>query len=111
MTEMLLGKDVTWMMFMSFFIMGTIGLIASVLFDVYSSGIKTNDFDFGKFWTRNKFRIYLSFLAIVIGILFSEQLLGSQLNNWTAFLSGFMSDKLIENLLKRKRKTSNEETV
>jgi hypothetical protein len=91
-------------MFISFLIMGTFGLICSVMFDVYSSGIEANEFAFNKFWQRNKIRIYLSVLAVMIGILFSEQLLGSQLNTWTAFLSGFMSDKLIENLLKRKRK-------
>jgi ABC-type uncharacterized transport system YnjBCD ATPase subunit len=104
MTELILGQGVTWVMFGSFLIMGTFGLFCSVMFDVYSSGIEANQFAFKTFWSRNKIRIYLSVLAVIVGILFSEQLLGSQLNVWTAFLSGFMSDKLIENLLKRRRK-------
>jgi ABC-type uncharacterized transport system YnjBCD ATPase subunit len=103
MTEILLGNGVTWIMFMSFLLMGSFGLLCSVLFDVYSSGIEANEFAFSKFWKRNQIRIYLSILAVIVGILFSEQLLGSHLNSWTAFLSGFMSDKLIENLLKRRR--------
>jgi len=104
MTELILGEGVTWVMFGSFLIMGTFGLFCSVMFDVYSSGIQHHEFDVKTFWQRNDIRIYLSFLAVMVGVLFSEQLLGSSLNTWTAFLSGFMSDKLIENLLKRRRK-------
>jgi hypothetical protein len=111
MTEIILGNGVTWEMFISFLLLGFFGLMCSVVFDVYSSGIDANEFEFKKFWKRNKIRTILSLLMLVVGILFSEQLLGASLNTWTAFLAGFTSDKLIENLLRRKAKKEIAETT
>lgn len=103
-TQIILGEGVTWVMFFAFFTMGVLGLVSSVMFDVYSSGIDTHEFKLFKFLGDNRIRLMLSILAIIIGVLFSEQILGASLNTWTAFLSGFTSDKIIENMMQRRRK-------
>lgn len=103
-SEIILGEGVSWMMFFAYIMVGVFGLTCSVLFDIYSSGIAANEFKFKKFIYENEIRILLSILAVIVGVLFHEQLLGSELNTWTAFLSGFMSDKIIENLMNRRKK-------
>ena len=55
-------------------------------------------------WKANRWRTLLSALVIVAGIIFSEQLLSIKMSNWASFLAGFTSDKLIENLLQRRRR-------
>jgi hypothetical protein len=107
--DLILGDGVTWTMFAAYYIMGMVGLFVSALTDIYSSGIESNQFLFRIFWRENKIRLILSFVVIAVGVVFSEQLIGSKLTTWTAFLSGFMSDKVIENLMQRRKKRLNVE--
>lgn len=103
-SELILGENITWSMFTVFLLFGLLGLVTSVAIDIYSSGIAGKDFSFSIFWQDNKWRLLLSLLVIVIAIIFSEQLLEMQMGNWSSFIAGFASDKVIENLMQRRRR-------
>ena len=111
-STLVLGEGVTWTMFVVFMTFGFVGLITSVAFDIYSSGAKSKELSIKKFLKDNSWRLILSLLVIVIAILFSEQLMSIQMSNWASFLAGFTADKLIENLMQRRRrqKQNNEGT-
>jgi hypothetical protein len=102
--QLILGEGITWPMFTVFMIFGALGLLTSVLFDIYSSGTTHKKFSLKYWWSCNKYRLSLSVLTVVIGVMFSEQLLSIKMSNWASFLAGFTSDKLIENLMQRKRR-------
>jgi len=102
--DLILGDGVTWTMFLVFLTFGALGLLSSILFDIYSSGTSTKKFSLKYWWKCNKWRLSLSVLAVVIGILFSEQLLSIEMSNWASFLAGFTADKLIESLMQRRRR-------
>lgn len=50
----------------------------------------------------NIWRVVLTLCAMVAGVLFTPQLSGQELTEWTAFLSGFATDKIIDSLINRK---------
>lgn len=102
--ELVLGEGVTWTMFTVFLLFGLIGLVTSVAFDIYSSGASSKELSFKVFWNDNRWRLLLSLLVIVIAILFSEQLLEMQMGNWSSFIAGFTADKIIENMMQRRRR-------
>ena len=108
MTSLILGEGVSFKMFIVFTIFGLVGLLTSVAFDIYSSGAKSKELSLKVFWKDNKWRLILSLLVIVIAILFSEQLMSISMSNWASFLAGFTADKLIENLMQRRRRQKQE---
>ena len=108
-TDLILGEGVSMTMFVVFTIFGLVGLLTSVAFDIYSSGAKSKELSLKVFWKDNKWILLLSLLVIVIAILFSEQLMSIAMSNWAAFLAGFTADKLIENLMQRRRRQKTEQ--
>jgi hypothetical protein len=52
---------------------------------------------------ENGWRAVLTICCMVAGVLFTEQLSGSPLSAWSAFLSGFATDKIIDSLVNRKK--------
>jgi hypothetical protein len=54
-------------------------------------------------WINENFwRVIVTLCAMIAGVLFTPQLTGQELTEWTAFLSGFATDKVIDSLLNRK---------
>lgn len=95
--------------FIVYVIFGFIGLILSLIVEVFRSKnkIKTRGgFSFA-FWITDNYkilRVLLSIIAVIIGVLFSEQLLGFSINNWGAIVAGFSTDKIVETLISLKTK-------
>lgn len=55
-------------------------------------------------WLNENFwRIVLTICAMVAGVAFTPQLTGAELNEFTAFLAGFTTDKIIDSLMNRKK--------
>ena len=108
---LIFGDGITFEMFIVFLLFGLVGTITSVLLDVYSSGTSMKKFSLKYWWSGNKVRALLSLLILVVGIIFSEQLLSIKMSNWASFLVGLTSDKIIENLLQRKRRKKQDNTT
>lgn len=91
--------------FYASFVWGIIGFIASMILELIASSKikKTGGFSFN-FWIKdNFFRVIVSFIIILIGSTFGTQITG-QLQNWSSLIIGFITDKLIEGLIKFKKK-------
>jgi hypothetical protein len=52
--------------------------------------------------TDNLWRVVVTICAMIAGVLFTPQLSGQELTEWTAFLSGFATDKIIDSFINRK---------
>lgn len=77
------------------------GLMGSWLLEIYRDWKQIADL---KLWLKdNIIRGLLSVFAILCGIMFSDDLLGLPLNDFTAFLAGFCADKTINSLINRKQ--------
>lgn len=94
------GQDIN--VIVPFLIWGYIGLVLSVLVDIVRNKEKikrTGGFNLG-FWIQdNLVRVISSILIVLVGVLFSEDLLGIK-GNLGAFAAGFITDKVIEMLIK-----------
>jgi len=55
---------------------------------------------------ENGWRVIMTLCAIVAGVLFTPQLSGQDLTEWTAFLSGFATDKVVDSFVNRKEAKS-----
>ena len=85
-----------------------LGLLISVVADIYSSGVKPSEFSFKKWGDDNLFRLVLAVSLITAGILLgdniSQPLLGIKLETGTAFLCGLGSDTLVNAFIRRQNK-------
>lgn len=81
-----------------------LGLLISLVSDVYSSGIKLKDFSFSKYFSDNGIRILLSVLCIIAGLIFTEEYFGVIINKEYAFMAGLANDKIVEVFIHRKNK-------
>lgn len=91
--------------FVSLLIWGLIGFLFSILIELsrHKEKIKKlGGFSFTYWLQDNIIRFILSILTIIIGSLFSNELIGKNMNNWSAFLTGLVTDKIIEALNKYK---------
>jgi hypothetical protein len=52
---------------------------------------------------ENGWRIVATVIAMMIGVVFTEPILGVKLNHLTAFLAGFFTDKTVEAITNRKK--------
>ncbi len=81
---------------------GLIGLVLSIFVDILRNKEKikrTGGFNF-PFWFRdNAVRTVISLITVLIGCIFSEDLLGIT-GNLGALMAGFITDKIIEMLIK-----------
>lgn len=102
--ESMFGEGIGMLDVGIFLLMGLTGLIFSIVIDIYSSGAELAELSWKRWWGDNKVRLVVSLMLLFITMVFSEQLLEINLSKWSMFLAGFTSDKLIENLVQRKRK-------
>jgi len=79
-----------------------LGLLISVVMDVYSSGASLAEFSAKKWATDNGVRVVLSMLCLIAGLLFSEDIFGVKLNALTAFWGGIGNDNLINMFVRRR---------
>jgi hypothetical protein len=79
-----------------------LGLTLSVLLDIYRSGISVDKFSWKKWISENFFRILISLICLVAGLLFSEDIFGLKINALTAFWGGVGNDNLINTFIRRK---------
>lgn len=105
--ETLFGEGITATVLLVYFVLGLFGIVTSLIFDVYSSGVVGSEFSWKRFWNDNTFRIFLSIIIVILAMIFGEEIVGIKTSNWSVFLAGFSCDKIIENLLQRRRKKSN----
>lgn len=90
--------------FVALLFWGLIGFICSILIErTISKRIKTvPHLPFGEYVKENIARFLLSIMAILIGVLFTPDLLGRDISNFSALLVGLGTDKIIEILIKLK---------
>lgn len=98
------GSNVPFKLFSIYLLFAIIGLIFSLVLELYKSDIKSDKFSFKYWWSKNKFRVILNIIAMTLGVLFTEDLLGIKLSVYTSFLAGFTSDKILETLKKKIKK-------
>lgn len=90
----------------TFLFWGYFGLVLSYLFQLfkyYPKIKRTGGFSFGYYLKDNAPRILIGLLIIPLGVKFSHELLNINLTEWTAFLSGFFSDRTVDILKNRKK--------
>lgn len=102
--DTLFGEGVQLVDITVYFILGIFGIFSSLVIDVYSSGIQISQFDRKRWLKDNGFRVIVSIMVLFAAMVFGEEIVGIPTSNWSMFLAGFTSDKIIENLLQRKRK-------
>lgn len=103
-TDLVLGTETTPMMFTVYILFGLFGFVISIAFDIYSSGVSGKEVSLKHFWDDNKWRVLLSLFVIIVAILFSEDVMEMKMGNWSSFIAGFTADKIIENLMQRRRR-------
>jgi len=89
-----------------FYAIGLLGMVMSMLLQQihHSEPIKAHGgFKWTTWFLENWKRTVLNLLGILVGILFSEHLLGITLTAWSAFLSGWATDDVIDSLLNKKK--------
>ena len=94
------GQDIN--VIIPFLIWGYIGLVLSLLVDIVRNKEKIKRLGgfSPSFWFQDNFvRMISSIIVVLVGCLFSEDLLGIK-GNLGAFAAGFITDKLIEMLIK-----------
>lgn len=93
--------------FVAYLLWAGVGLIASVLIELirHHKAIKDKGGFSIKFWLLdNLARFLLSIIAIIVGILFSPDVLGVTISNFGAFMAGLVTDKIVEALITLKDK-------
>ncbi len=88
-----------------------LGLLISILADLYSSGIKPSQFQFKKWADDNGFRLLLSVVLIAAAVLLgnnvSQLTLGVDITPGHVFLAAMGSDYLVSAFTKRQSKQLN----
>lgn len=91
--------------YLSLLICGAIGLIASLLVEVirHKDDIKkSGGFNIAYYLRDNFARMLLSIIIITIGVLYSKDLVGIDIGNKGALVTGFCTDKIIETIVSLK---------
>lgn len=95
--------------FVNFFPAAMLGLLISILIDIYSSGIKPSQFSITKWGDENLWRFLIAFTLItacvILGDAVSVPVLGFKLQTGSAFLCGLGSDTMVGAITKRQNKT------
>lgn len=83
--------------FCVFLLWAYIGVLVNVLLEYYGRSSKktSTKFSFKYWWTDNWAKILLSLLLVPIAIVFCEEVVGMEINNYAAILIGGGSDRLI----------------
>lgn len=91
--------------YISLLLYGFIGLLGSILVELirHKKNIKSNGGFNTAYWVADNFyRLLLSVLVIVIGVLYTQDLVGMSVGNKGAVVLGFCTDKIIETLVSLK---------
>jgi len=104
-SETVFGTHVPFKLFAIYLLFAFTGLLFSLVLELYKSDVKSKEFKFKYWWSHNKFRVILNIIAMTLGILFTEDLLGIKLSVYNSFLAGFTSDKIIETLKRKLKRT------
>lgn len=100
----LIGADVNLAALLAYAVWAYGGLGYSLYTDFVSSGENLKQFNPSYYWGQNKWRVIQSIIAIPIGLIFTQDLLGIELNSFSALLLGFNIDKLLETIKDRKKR-------
>lgn len=100
----LIGADVNLAALLAFAVWAYGGLAYSLYTDFVSSGENLKQFNPTYYWQQNKWRVIQSIVAIPIGLIFTQDLLGIELSAFSALLLGFNIDKLLEAIKDRKKR-------
>lgn len=103
MTHESLLEGMTLSIFGYYFLWSCFGKLISVLLQLYKSKgqIKANGgFQWGYYIKSNWPRFLVTLSAMVVGVLFTESLLGVKLNELTAITAGFSTDVIVDRLFK-----------
>lgn len=98
--------DMTLIQISYFFAFSCFGQLISIAVQQVKYGAKIRRYGGFSLWVwlnENFWRGVLTVLAMLAGVIFTEQLFGAPLNEWQAFLSGFATDKIIDALVNRKK--------
>lgn len=88
--------------FLVYFIFATLGIIVFIVLQQVQRKKEKSEktaSGIGDWIKKNKARVLLTFLAVIIGILFTEDVLGIKLNNWGAMSVGLSTDVIIEKII------------
>jgi hypothetical protein len=102
----LIIEGLTWTKLLCYYGIALLGMVISMLVEQvkHSEPIKANGGFKWSYWIIDNWkRTALNLCAMLVGIMFSEQLLGVTLSAWAAFLSGYATDGIVDGLVNRKR--------
>jgi hypothetical protein len=88
-----------------YYLIALLGMVMSMLIQQvkHQNPIKASGgFKWSTWILENWKRVLLNLLGMLVGILFSEQLLGITLTAWAAFLAGYTTDNVIDSLVNKK---------
>lgn len=98
--EVLIPSGIDGPTFVAYFLIGILGIAASILHEVFRKREKIKEaggFKLGVLWSDNKLRIAFSLVFVLVGIIIGGEL-GFIVNKAFSFLAGFATDKFIETL-------------
>ncbi len=84
---------------------GFVGLISSILVELirHKNVVKSKGgFSIGYWFQDNFARVLLSIIIIIVGVLYSDDLVGVGVGNKGALVLGFCTDKIIETIISLK---------
>jgi len=99
-------EGLTWTKLFQFYAIGLLGMVISMLVQQvhHAQVIQAHGgFKWSKWILENWKRTVLNLLGILVGVLFTENLLGITLTAWSAFLAGYATDDVIDALVNRKK--------
>ena len=104
--------------FTSYMLWAYIGVAVNVLLEYQARSApdgkewKQDKFSFSYWWKDNRMKILLSCILVPVAIVFSKEVIGMSISNWTAVLIGGGSDRLlvvVRKFIKRKWKSEESE--
>lgn len=84
--------------FLVYFTMAIFGFVFSVFGELF----KHKTYNLKEWFQKEKYRIVLNLFAIIIGIIFTEDISGVPINLWQAFISGMATDLVIDRFFPKK---------
>jgi len=100
-------EGLTWSNLAIYYCIGLFGMAFSMLLQYvhHAEPISAyGGFKWATWFKENWPRVVLNLFGILAGVLFAEQLLGISLSAYSAFLSGWATDDVIDSLLNKKKK-------
>lgn len=80
------------------------GFMLSIGLDIYRSGVELKKLSWSEWKDKNFVKSIVSVGCIIAGLVFSEDIFGAPITSLMAFWAGFGSDKLVNDLVRRREK-------